>query len=124
MDLNYIMNNSDHDLNHILTNAHMGLNDGNDDGVYLMGNINSLYYDVDELSAQSNELLKYNINVIHLNIRSLPSNFDKLRLVLSKFETHNIVFYFILLCETFLNDNNYNMFDILILWLMGVLCEK
>lgn len=50
--------------------------------------------------------------VIHLNIRSLPKNFDRLQLMLSNFEESGVKIGAILLCETFLNDLNANLFGL------------
>ena len=115
LDINEIINNSDYDLCHLLSDAYPGLNgnnDMNDCDENILENVNSLYYNIDDLCARRSDLLKYNMNVIHLNISSLPAHFDQLKLVLSQFDAQNIQFDCILLCETSLNDNNCDMFDI------------
>jgi exonuclease III len=49
---------------------------------------------------------------MHLNIQSLPAKFDKLKLLISELQEQDIHLDFILLCETFLNDNIANQFNI------------
>jgi len=43
---------------------------------------------------------------LHINIHSLPSKCDRLETILDQFEALDIKLDFILLCETFLNDQN------------------
>jgi len=45
-------------------------------------------------------------NVLHLNMPGLSSKYDQLKMLLSHLSDANIEMYYILLCETFLNDNN------------------
>jgi len=71
-------------------------------------NINNNYHDTDQITKEFN---KNQLNIIHLNIHSLADKFDKLKLFLSNFTNKPDI---ILLCETFLNDKNkdlYNMDD-------------
>ena len=63
-------------------------------------NIDSLYYGIDDL--QKCDVVKRNHNIcsMHLNIRSLPGKFDKLKLLLSQLDNVNVNIDFILICET------------------------
>lgn len=49
---------------------------------------------------------------MHLNVQSLPAKFDKLKDLLSELNEQNIHIDLILLCETFLNKNNFNMYNL------------
>jgi hypothetical protein len=79
-------------------------------------NIESPYYEIEQLSAKLNiELHKkdtFEYTSMHLNIQSLPAKFDKLKLLISELQEQDIHLDFILLCETFLNDNIANQFNI------------
>ena len=49
---------------------------------------------------------------LHINIHNLPTKYDHLTNILSWLKEQGIVVHFILLCETFLNENNAHMFPI------------
>ena len=49
---------------------------------------------------------------LHINIHNLPTKYDHLTNILSWLKEQGIVVHFILLCETFLNENNAHMFQI------------
>jgi hypothetical protein len=49
---------------------------------------------------------------LHLNIQSLPSKFDRLKELLKELNNANINIDFILLCETFLNDSNTQLYNL------------
>ena len=49
---------------------------------------------------------------MHINIRSLPDKFDKFKKFLTNLDNEKIQFDAILLCETFLSDNNHDLFNI------------
>ena len=49
---------------------------------------------------------------IHINIRSLPKNFDKLNILLGQLLEIQIIPDAILLCETFLTETNKNLYNI------------
>ncbi len=112
MNSSIMSNNTDFDLCNILQESFEEGIDQFDPPIFENMQSNCMYYDIDELVANRNILLKYNFNALHLNIRSLPGKFDQLKLVLSEFENHNIRLDFILLCETFLCENNHDMFDL------------
>ena len=54
----------------------------------------------------------YSYTALHLNIHSLPSKIDNLKLMILDLQEKHIVLDFILLCETFLNENNSHQFNI------------
>jgi len=49
---------------------------------------------------------------LHLNIQSLPAKFDSLKELLITLQENKIHIDFIMLCETFLTDNNMHLFNI------------
>ncbi len=49
---------------------------------------------------------------MQLNIRSLPENFDKLKILLQRLGDNNVNLDRILLCETYLKETNANVFSI------------
>jgi len=71
--------------------------------------ISNKYYDSNSLSGQIKTLNKCKLKTIHLNIHSLPDKFDKLKLLLISTKLDPDV---ILLCETFLNNNNENLYQL------------
>ena len=75
-------------------------------------NIDSLYYDIDDLHKC--DVLKHNYNIcsMHLNIRSLPEKFDKLKLLLTQLDNININIDFILICETYFTDRNHDLYQL------------
>ena len=77
-----------------------------------LSSINSPYIDIDEVQ---NHLLKhsdYSPKIMHLNIRSIPSKFDKLKDIIANLKKSNITLDFILVCETFLKDDTEHLFKI------------
>ena len=74
-----------------------------------MTKIQNDYYDADTLSGHQNRLSKSILQIIHLNIHSLPDKFDKLKLLLASTHFHPDI---ILLCETFLNERNNDLYQI------------
>ena len=75
-------------------------------------NINSSYYDIETLANSRNVNSKHHIGCMHMNIRSLPNNFDKLKVLLVNLENIKIQFYFILICKTFLTERNHNLYNL------------
>ena len=75
-------------------------------------NITSKYYDIEEMLASVPKETKFNYKTIHINIRSLPDKFDKLKLVLHRLKEADMIIDFILLCETFLTANNSDLYQI------------
>ena len=54
----------------------------------------------------------YVCSILHLNIQSLPSKFEKFKLKLSLLEENNIKLDFILLCETYLHSGNFQLYSL------------
>ena len=50
--------------------------------------------------------------VMHYNIRSLNENFDKLKFLMEDLDNSQLDLDFLLLCETFLNDKNSNLYNL------------
>ena len=73
-------------------------NEQNDNLPDIMSNIDSPYYDVQELNFQT---ANYDLTALHINIQSLPAKIDDLRLLIAELYDKNIEVDFILLCETF-----------------------
>jgi len=71
--------------------------------------ISNQYFDIDEISGQINTLNNYKLKVLHLNIRSLPDKFDKLKMFLVNCKINLDV---LLLCETFLNERNQDLYQL------------
>ena len=49
---------------------------------------------------------------MHFNIRSLPSKFSELNQIINRLDDMNARLHCIMLCETFLTDNNYVHYNI------------
>ena len=64
--------------------------------------VNSPYYNADKFNSSSRNLLKNSFSVLHINIRSMNKNFEKLREYLSHVKGH---FSIIALTETRCSDN-------------------
>ena len=69
------------------------------------------YYYENEIAKVINHQ-DYSLNILHLNIRSLASKHDQLINIISNLQDDGCQLDFILLCETWLNDMNYDQFDI------------
>ncbi len=83
------------------------------DGLFppdVSSNINSKYYDCNTLGKS--ELCKktFLFKAVHLNVQSLPSKCEDLALLLAYLCDIGISFDFILFCETFLTDNNSQLY--------------
>ena len=72
---------------------------------------NCKYVEVDEIDTKLCPN-SFAFRTMHFNVRSLNENFHKLQLLLHNLEDSNLDLDFILLCETFLNDNNCMMFNL------------
>ena len=75
-------------------------------------NIDSLYYGIDDLHKCDVVKRNHNICSMHLNIRSLPGKFDKLKLLLSQLDNVNVNIDFILICETYLIERNHDLYHL------------
>ena len=75
-------------------------------------NINNPFeFDCDLCHIEQLNKLNSNINncensVLYINIQSVPSKYERLKLLLDRLNAMQIEIKFILLCETFLNNNN------------------
>ncbi len=67
------------------------------------------YLDIENLCKCKNQ--RTDLNVLHLNIRSLPSKFDKMKLFLEELQKKNTKPDVILLCETWLSERNGELFN-------------
>ena len=99
------------------------LNDANDTMYDLNTELNSVFEEMQLIDNISNY---YNVTdlpdtidhsahqyrALHMNIRSLPGNFDKLNHMVTDFENKKCDIDFLFLCETFLNENNCSLFNI------------
>ena len=64
--------------------------------------VESSYFSIDEFSSTSKKLLKNYFSILHINIRSLNKNFEKLREYLSLVKRD---FNVVALTKTWCNDN-------------------
>ena len=84
-----------------------------DDNVVNFDRSPSEYYDLNSLSEYYRKTKMANkFSALHLNIQSLPSKFQSLKVMLSIFAESNLVFDCILICETFLTPCNNDLFNI------------
>ena len=81
-----------------------GDDDGEDD-ISKFGDQDCSYYNVDELEQSMNDV-NFKYKALHLNVRSLNKNFDKLKLLLTELQQIKCSPDFIMICETFLNDDS------------------
>ncbi len=79
---------------------------GNNSPVHLMNN-SCIYYEIEELHSLIKQEFKF--NAMHLNIQSLPSKFDQLRIFISRLEDIGAQLDYILLSETFLNEHKFRL---------------
>ena len=107
--VNLISNNQAYDLNFIDDQNR----DDDDPVTYkLLGKDNSCnYYEISEMKDNI-PTCQYDFRVMHYNIRSMPKNFESFKMKLAELDDEGFNFDFILLCETFLSDKNYKLFNI------------
>ena len=76
-------------------------------------NTNCKYYELSNLKTLTfDDGIAYEYCVLFINIHSLPAKFDQLNHILSCFEDAGITIHFILLCETFLTEDNKSLYNI------------
>jgi len=75
-------------------------------------NANSPYYIVNDMPKNNVQFTNHKYKVLHINIQSLPSSFDKLTSMLTELEGKGILFDFILLCETWLTEKNAEAYNL------------
>lgn len=75
---------------------------------------NSKYFDVDELQSitGTTNFSTCEFSCMHINIRSLPNKLNKLDIFINNLRSENIGIDFLLLCETFLNNTNHDMYTL------------
>lgn len=71
--------------------------------------ISSPYLDIDNINIKQTQ---NQFACVHLNIQSLPSKFDDLKNLIQTLSKYNIELDCILLCETFLTDENSQFFNL------------
>ena len=74
--------------------------------------INSNYYDVNDILPDKFSHNKFQCKVLHLNIQGLSSKFDQLQTLFSQLSDAHVEIDYILLCETFVNDDNAHLFKL------------
>ena len=79
-----------------------------------LADINSNYYDVNDILPDKFIHNNFQCKVLHLNIQGLSSQFDQLQTLLSELELSDahVEIDYILLCETFVNDDNAHLFKL------------
>ena len=78
-----------------------------------LADINSHYYDVNDILPDKFSHNNFQCKVLHLNIQGLSSKFDQLQTLLSELsDAHVEIDYFFLLCKTFVNDDNTHLFKL------------
>ena len=95
-------------------NSHFGNEFDDEDNVN--GSIlamDSKLYEIEELKLlDQNKNYQFRYAALHLNIHSLPAKHDQLKTMLTRLNDISMPIHFILLCETFLTENNAHMFNI------------
>ena len=82
------------------------LNIDDDTNPFNLTNINSNYHDVHYILSDNFRNINVNCRVLHLSIQGLASTFYNLKNLLSHLSEAHVDIDYILLCETFLNDDN------------------
>ncbi len=77
-----------------------------------MSDTGGKYFDVSEVMSQHCFTKKSKCKVMHHNVQGLQSKFDDFNIYISQIQTQDEHPDVILLCKTFLNDNNANLFNI------------
>ncbi len=100
----------DHNLNCLL-NDYYDDNDGeNPLDIY---HIDSKYYEIEQISTTLLSSVKHHkYCTMHFNIHSLPSKFSELKEIINRFRDIHIYMHCIMLCETFLTENNCAFYNI------------
>jgi hypothetical protein len=95
-------------------NDYMGPFNSDDDNVnnplHLL-NIESKYYNIEDILASiPDTTFKY--KSIHINIKSLPDKFERLKIFIQRFKDAGLSIDFILICETFLTSLNAEFYQL------------
>ena len=72
----------------------------------------SEYYVLDGIQSGSTTSDSTQYTALHINIQSLSAKFDELKLVIASLQERGIKLDYIMICETFLHDNNHDLFKI------------
>jgi len=96
------------DLNNILEEINQQQQQNNNNHVDIT-NESQYYEDLTQIKRNRNQ---YKYFMLHINIQSLPAKFDSLKELIASLNDKAIPLDFILLCETFLRNDNMNQFQI------------
>ena len=72
----------------------------------------SNYYEINDIVPHEHGGSSFDLRVLHLNIQGLSSKYDDLNIMLSQLLDVHVKLDVILLCETFINDHNAELFNI------------
>ena len=114
-DNNLLNLNDSMDLNQVLDDYITDPTGDEENKKLLNDLIASNYYDLEKLSIllkDSKTSNREKLNVIHINIQSLSSKFDKLKNLMNFFQEKNVNIDVLLLCETHLHEGNKDLFNI------------
>lgn len=75
-------------------------------------NINSEYYNVNDMFPENLHNMSFQYKVMHLNIQGLNSKFEEFKILLAQMDEIQVKMDVILLCETFINDYNAALFNL------------
>ena len=70
--------------------------------MFSVENVDSKYYDLEDLNVAAVQEFRCGYRVLHLNIQGIQSKFDDFKELLSKFNYMKIEIDFVVLCEAFL----------------------
>ncbi len=71
-------------------------------------NNNCNYISPEDINLENMPIYDSQLSILHLNIHSVPSKLDELKSLLAKMKAKNLSVDVILLCETFISENNKN----------------
>jgi hypothetical protein len=95
-------------LEKVIINSHFGNefeDEGNDNDSILA--MDSKLFEIEDLKLLAqNKNYQFRYAALHLNIHSLPEKHDQLKNMLTRLNDISMPIHFILLCETFLTENN------------------
>ena len=103
-------NINDTELNDFIVN-YTRVNDQNNDSHDISIPVNE-YHDLNSIDTGAITRYKFQHNALHINIHSLPAKFEKLQELIVSFNEAGIKLDYILICETFLRENNSHLYNI------------
>ena len=77
-----------------------------------LADINSNYYDVNDILPDKFSHNNFQCKLLHLYIQGLSSKLDQLQTLFSELSDAHVEIDYILLCETFVNDDNAHLFKL------------